>query len=202
MKQKVSISKVKENENNPRFIKDFKFRKLVDSIKQFPEMLEKRPIVVDENFITLGGNMRLKACREAGLKEVWIDVAEGWTEEQKKEFVIKDNVNYGDWDYDILSQDYDIDMLIDFGVNVLYFGDDAEKIDKQEKDMIIKQMEIKFNEHHDYIVFLFDNVNDWVNAVSKLGIGKSPVSLSPKTKKIGLGRVIPATKLIDLLNKE
>jgi len=92
MKKLVNIASVKENPKNPRFIKDFKFKKLVKSIKSFPEMLEKRPIVVDENMIVLGGNMRLKACKSAGLFEVWIDVATGWTNEQKKEFIIKYNV--------------------------------------------------------------------------------------------------------------
>ena len=91
MKEKVNISKVKSNPNNPRLIKDKKFYKLVNSIKEFPEMLEKRPIIVDEGMIALGGNMRLKACKEAGLKQVWIDIASGWSEKQKNEFIIKDN---------------------------------------------------------------------------------------------------------------
>jgi len=75
MRKKVKISAVKENPNNPRTINKFKFKQLVKSIKEFPEMLEKRPIIVDENMIALGGNMRLKACKEAGLEEVWIDQA-------------------------------------------------------------------------------------------------------------------------------
>ena len=95
MKKQIGINDIKNNPNNPRIIKDNKFKKLVKSIKDFPEMLEKRPIVVDENMIILGGNMRLKACLEAGLKEVWIDVAEDWTEEQKQEFIVKDNVGFG-----------------------------------------------------------------------------------------------------------
>jgi ParB-like chromosome segregation protein Spo0J len=92
----VEISKIRNNTNNPRFIKDDKFRKLVKSIKEFPEMLELRPIVVDEDMIVLGGNMRLKACIEAGLKEVHIKIAENLTEDQKKEFIVKDNVGFGD----------------------------------------------------------------------------------------------------------
>lgn len=87
MKAQVKISAVKPNPKNPRLIKDHKFKNLVQSIKDFPEMLEKRPIVVDDQMVVLGGNMRLKACIEAGLKEVWIDVA-NWTEEQKQEFCI------------------------------------------------------------------------------------------------------------------
>jgi hypothetical protein len=100
--EKVKIEEVKLNPNNPRTIRDDKFKKLVKSIGDFPEMLDIRPIVVDENMIVLGGNMRLKACKEVGLKEVSIIKFKGLTEQKKKEFLIKDNVNYGDWDYMML----------------------------------------------------------------------------------------------------
>ena len=86
MKQQVKIYKIKKNPNNPRIIKNDKFKKLVSSIQEFPEMLKLRPIVVDEDMMVLGGNMRLKASKEAGLKEVWIDIAEGLTDEQKKDY--------------------------------------------------------------------------------------------------------------------
>ena len=95
MKKQIKINQVKTNPNNPRIIKNDKFEKLVTSIKEFPEMLKLRPIVVDENMMVLGGNMRLKASKDAGLKEVWIEIAEGLTEEQKKEFIVKDNVAPG-----------------------------------------------------------------------------------------------------------
>ena len=96
MKQQVKLYKIRGNKKNPRIIKDHKFKKLVKSIQEFPEMLEKRPIIVDEDMVILGGNMRLKASKEAGLKEVWIDIAKGWTQEQKDEFIVKDNVGFGD----------------------------------------------------------------------------------------------------------
>jgi len=118
LKKKVNIASVKENADNPRFIKDSKFKKLVKSIKAFPEMLEKRPIVVDENMIVLGGNMRLKACKSAGLFEVWIDIAQGWTEEQKQEFIVKDNVGFGEWDWDILANEWDVQKLVEWGVDL------------------------------------------------------------------------------------
>ena len=86
MRQQVKLYKVKGNPSNPRIIKNDKFEKLVKSIQEFPEMLKLRPIVVDENMMVLGGNMRLKASADAGLKEVWVDIAEGLTEDQKKEF--------------------------------------------------------------------------------------------------------------------
>jgi len=118
MKQQVKISKVKGNPSNPRIIKNDKFKKLVKSLKEFPEMLKLRPIVVDEDMIVLGGNMRLKASKEAGLSEVWIDVAEGLTEDQKKEFIVKDNVGFGEWDWDILANEWNVLELLDWGVNV------------------------------------------------------------------------------------
>ena len=99
MSMKVQISKIKPNPNNPRFIKDDKFNKLVNSITTFPEMLEKRPLVcftdTDGKYVVLGGNMRLKASKSAGLKELPIILADDWSEEQKDEFIIKDNVGVG-----------------------------------------------------------------------------------------------------------
>lgn len=116
--QKVKINSVKSNPNNPRLIKDEKFKKLVKSIREFPQMLELRPIVVDENNIVLGGNMRLKACIEVGLKEVYIVKAEDLTEQQKNEFIVKDNVGFGEWDWDILANEWDTDKLQDWGLDL------------------------------------------------------------------------------------
>ena len=124
MKQQVKISKVKGNPSNPRIIKNDKFKKLVKSIKEFPEMLKLRPIVVDEDFMVLGGNMRLKASKEAGLSEVWIDIAEGLTEEQKKEFIVKDNVGFGEWEWDILANEWDSVQLAEWGLDVWENEDD------------------------------------------------------------------------------
>ena len=134
MKKKVKISEVKNNPNNPRLIKDDKFNKLVKSIKAFPEMLEKRPVVVDEDMIVLGGNMRLKASQEAGLKEVWIDIAEGWSEEQKAEFIIKDNVGFGEWDWDILANEWDNEKLNEWGLDVWQPDEDVNLDDFFEED--------------------------------------------------------------------
>jgi DNA modification methylase len=116
--EKVSISTVKANPNNPRVIKDDKFRKLVQSIKDFPEMLEIRPIVVNQDMIVLGGNMRLKACKEAGLKEVPIIHADNLTEEQQREFIIKDNVSGGEWDWELLAKEWDTELLDEWGLDL------------------------------------------------------------------------------------
>ncbi len=125
--QKVKINSVKSNPNNPRLIKDEKFKKLVKSIREFPQMLELRPIVVDENNIVLGGNMRLKACIEVGLKEVYIVKAEDLTEQQKNEFIVKDNVGFGEWDWDILANEWDAEQLTDWGLDLpIYFNDSDE----------------------------------------------------------------------------
>ena len=118
MVQKIKIEKLNSNANNPRLIKDDKFKKLVKSIQEFPEMLRIRPIVIDENNVVLGGNMRLRACKEAQLKEVWVEKIENFTEEQKKEFIVKDNVGFGDWDWDILANEWDNLKLGEWGMDV------------------------------------------------------------------------------------
>jgi ParB-like chromosome segregation protein Spo0J len=123
---KVKISEVKNNPKNPRLIKDDKFRKLVKSIQEFPQMLELRPIVVDENNIVLGGNMRLKACKEAGLKEVYIVKAENLTELQKDEFIVKDNVGFGEWDWDMLANEWDTEKLDEWGLDLPVILDSSE----------------------------------------------------------------------------
>lgn len=115
------ITKVKSNPNNPRLIKDDKFHKLVNSIKEFPKMLEIRPIVVNDDMIVLGGNMRLKACKEAGLKEVPVIKASDLTEEEQRQFIIKDNVSGGEWDWDMLANEWDVEQLDEWGLDVSVF---------------------------------------------------------------------------------
>ena len=94
----MDIKKIKYNPDNPRVIKDDMFKKLVTSIKEFPEMLELRPLIIDEDNIVLGGNMRLKALNHLGISDVPVKKIEGLTPEQKKEFIVKDNLSYGEWD--------------------------------------------------------------------------------------------------------
>ena len=131
---KALLKDILPNPDNPRVIKDYKFKKLVDSIKEFPEMLETRPVVVDENNMILGGNMRYKAALEAGLKEISIIVADDWTEKQKKEFLIKDNVNYGDWDWDILANVWENKDLNDWGLDVWQTSDDPDMVNKGDEN--------------------------------------------------------------------
>jgi len=122
----VPIHEIKANPNNPRLIKDEKFAKLVKSIKEFPEMLELRPIVVNDDMIVLGGNMRLKACKEAGLKQVPVIKASSLTPEQQKEFIIKDNVGFGEWDWELIDNEWDAEQVTEWGLDIPDFKIEAE----------------------------------------------------------------------------
>jgi hypothetical protein len=160
--KEVAISKVKPNPKNPRVIKDDKFRKLVKSIEEFPGMLEKRPLVVtsdvDGKYVVLGGNMRLKAAIEVGLKKIHIIEANDWTEEQKAEFLIKDNVSFGEWDWDVIATEWNSDLLNDWGLyvpsmptEVDYSILDDETLDDQISDMangVKKAIQIEFEAEH------------------------------------------------------
>jgi DNA modification methylase len=131
----MNINEIKPNPNNPRIIKDDKFKKLVKSIQDFPQMLELRPIVIDENNIVLGGNMRLKACIEAGLTDVPVKQAKELTEEQKKEFIIKDNVGFGEWSWDDLANNWDEQLLTEWGLDIPNF--DANVLEAEEDDFAV-----------------------------------------------------------------
>jgi hypothetical protein len=147
---KVKTSEIKSNPNNPRLIKDDKFKKLVQSIKDFPEMLNIRPIVVNKDMIILGGNMRYKACKEAGLKEVPIIITD-LTEEQQREFLIKDNTSGGEWDWDMIANEWDSKQLIDWGVDVPIFKDEEDLKDLSSSIESLYRIEIvcKDEEHQE-----------------------------------------------------
>jgi DNA modification methylase len=132
--QKVNIKEVKSNTANPRIIKDGKFKQLVQSIKEFPEMLELRPIVVNADMVVLGGNMRLKACIDAGLKEVPIIIADSLDEAKQKEFIIKDNVGYGEWDWNVLANEWEVEELAAWGLDLPLDFEDETEIEAVEDD--------------------------------------------------------------------
>ena len=157
--QKVSISSIKENDANPRFINKHKFQKLVNSVKEFPEMLSLRPIVVDKDNIILGGNMRYKACKEIGLKEVYIIQADDLDEKKAQEFIIKDNVGFGEWDWDVLANDWDTDLLEDWGLDLNIYNaiDDLE-----EDDDIELPQSVQLEPPKEYILIMAEpNSVDW-----------------------------------------
>jgi len=141
------ITQFKPNPNNPRIIRDDKFKKLVKSIQDFPEMLVKRPLVcftdIDGKFVVLGGNMRLKASIEAGLTELPYILADDWTEEQKAEFLIKDNVGFGEWNWDELANEWDSDKLTEWGLDVPGFevAPDAKEDDYEMPDEVLTDIE-------------------------------------------------------------
>ena len=200
----MKLSEINPNPDNPRVIKDDKFRKLVNSIREFPKMLELRPMILDSTNTIIGGNMRYKALQQIGYTDIpdeWIKRAEDLTEDEKRRFIIADNIQLGDWEWDMLASLWNEDDLIDWGLTFegVTTGKDPEVVEEQRT---IEEMELKFNEHHDYIVFLFNNVNDYVMAVTNLGLKKVKASLSEKSKKIGLGRVVDGTRLIELMNKQ
>ena len=134
----VKISSIKPNPSNPRTIKDEKFAKLVKSIRDFPEMLELRPIIVNDDDIILGGNMRLKACKEAGLKEVPIIRASQLTPDQQREFIIKDNLGFGEWEWEMISAEWDSEELEEWGLDVpADWGEEKEQKPKKLSDRFI-----------------------------------------------------------------
>lgn len=156
--QKMKLSDIKPNPSNPRTIKDGKFKKLVESIKSFPQMLDIRPIVVNGDMIVLGGNMRLRACKEAGLKEVPVIIAQDFTPDQEREFIIKDNVGFGEWDWELIANEWDTEELTDWGLdvwqapaNVDYSILDEANLDGQIDDMaggVKKAIQIEFEQEH------------------------------------------------------
>ena len=154
----IQISKIKLNPNNPRLIKDDKFTKLVQSIKDFPEMLNIRPIVVNEDMIILGGNMRFKACKEAGLKEVPIIKASGLSAEKQREFLIKDNVSGGEWDFELL-KDWDALELESWGLDIPNWskGIDANNMSDEDVDIDDEFDPIGSASDLMKIVFIFNN---------------------------------------------
>lgn len=128
---KIPLTKLKSNPNNPRFIKDEAFKKLVKSLKDFPEMLEAREIVVNKDYVILGGNMRFKAAQELGLKELPVKVVD-WSEEKQREFIIKDNVSGGEWDWDILANEWDTEELDDWGLDLPDGMQEEQEIEEDE----------------------------------------------------------------------
>ena len=184
MIKKVKVTEVISNPNNPRLIKDDKFRKLVKSIEEFPDMLNVRPLVVNKDMVVLGGNMRLKAIKEAGIKEISIEIVD-WTEDQQKEFIIKDNVGFGEWNWDDLANDWDEIQLTDWGLDIPDFN---KGIDNEEGEIKIST---ELDQHSNYIVLKFNTDIDWLQVQSIFGL-ESTYSLrqNGKTWSKGVGRVL------------
>jgi len=169
MVQKVKIQSIKANKENPRTIKESKFKELKKSLRDFPEMLQLRPIIVDKDNIILGGNMRYKACQEIGLKEVYIIKANDLTEKQKKKFVIKDNVAFGQWDWDVLANTWERQDLNDWGLNIYDFNNNfVETVNKgDENSEWIGMPEFEASDKQLKLVVSFDNEEDREEFIKK-----------------------------------
>jgi len=197
----MKINLIKPNPNNPRIIKDDKFKKLVQSIKDFPQMLELRPIVIDENNIVLGGNMRLKACQELGLKDVPTIYAKDLTEDQKKEFIIKDNVGFGEWNWDELANDWDEELLVEWGLD-LPIGQQIDELEDGEE--ILLEQAIQLKPKREYVVIMCDEENsDWDELKQSLNLPMvkrgACKTTSPFEKHTSVQRVINAKDIINAL---
>lgn len=147
----VKLSNIKLNEDNPRTIKDRQMKRLVKSIQDFPEMTQLRPIVIDENNVILGGNMRYRAMQQLGYAETEVVRVSGLTDEQKREFIIKDNVPFGDWDWDELANKFDAEELNDWGLDfepaidvASFFTDEGESKEKKPEEAICPNCGHKF----------------------------------------------------------
>jgi hypothetical protein len=146
--QLVPIDQVKHHPNNPRLIKDNRFEQLVQSLIDFPDMMQARPLVVDEHYIVLGGNMRLHAALRLNYNEVPVMQMLDWSEEQKREFMIKDNASFGEWNWEILANEWSEEPLGAWGIDLPkdFFGEESAHADfdftKQPKECT---MTIKFD---------------------------------------------------------
>jgi len=148
----MKLSNIKVNPNNPRVIKDSKFNKLLESLREFPEMMKERPLVLvtdtDGKLMPLGGNMRLRALKELKYTDIsddWISIVDNWTDEQKRQFIVKDNLSYGEWDFDLLTAEYDKDELIEWGMDLYEFADieEIEENDTKEKNGVLLNIEFE-----------------------------------------------------------
>jgi len=162
---RVKVSSLKENPNNPRFIRDSKFEKLVKSIREFPEMLSVRKLVVNKDYVVLGGNMRLKAIKEAGVKEVEVEIVE-WSEEKEKEFIIKDNLGYGEWDFEMLANEWEVDTLTEWGLD---FDIDTQIDKAEEEEEIVFEQSVQLEPPMEYVVIIANgNSDEWEEIKDRL----------------------------------
>ena len=172
---KLKVSEIKPNPNNPRVIKDDKFKKLVQSIKDFPEMADVREVVVNKDHVILGGNMRFKAMVEAGWKEIPVRVVD-WSEDKQREFTIKDNVSGGEWDWDMLANDWENEQLEDWGL--LSLGESAKLGDLNESDEWVGMPEFAESNDSFKIIIHFETESD-----RELFLNEYPLKFAKKESK-------------------
>lgn len=192
----MKLSQIKPNPQNPRIIKDDKFKKLVKSLEGFPEMMDKRPMVcvtdIDGKLFPLGGNMRLRAIQELGMKEIpdsWVTLADDWTEEKRKEFTIKDNASFGEWNWEDLANEWDSEQLSDWGVDVL-----GLKEKKEDGDIFFSS---EIDQCSNYVVLKFSTDIDFLNIQTLLGLESTySKRANGKPWAKGIGRVVDGVDAI------
>ena len=191
MAQLININKIKKNPNNPRFIRDEKFLLLVKSLQDFPEMMELTPVVVNKDMMILGGNMRLEAAIAAGWKKVPCEIASKLTPEQEREFIIKDNVQGGEWDFDKLANEWDETLLKEWAVDIPkdWLKSQEEESGEKPEFPIVR----KYNEKYNAFIIISENETDEVFIKTVLGFGKMK---SYQQKKTGQSFVITAKDFI------
>lgn len=189
------LSKIKENPANPRIIKDDKFKSLVKSIADFPEMLDKRPMVCvteeDGTIIPIGGNMRLKAIKELGYKEIpesWVVMADDWSEEKRREFIIKDNTSGGEWDWEVLANEWDNEELESWGLDI----PELKAIDESEEGDEIKiPKSLQVIPKKEYILIMADeDSEEWqeLQSIFKCGlVRQGGCKIGSSSDKVGRG---------------
>lgn len=194
----VALATIKPNPNNPRTIKGGKLAKLKKSISEFPEMMQMRPIIVDEDYVIIGGNMRLKALEKLGYKEIdpsWVKMIEGLSEEQKKEFVVKDNLNYGEWDWDILLDSWENKTVEDWGLDIPDNKLNAVQIDEKYDNSNCEYPLVPvFDEKYNAVIIICESKTELAYIKSKLNMGGKKKSY--KNTHLGESNVIDAKEII------
>lgn len=184
IKKLIKIDKIIPNEKNPRLIKVDEYERLKESIKEFPEMMELKPIVVNKNMVIIGGHQRYKAYKELKIEDVWIVIADNLTAEQEKEFMLKDNKNNGVWDYDMLSIEFPDEILVKYGIKEI--DDAATILDLEEittKGNVLYPIVERFDEHYTAVIIIVKNETNLTFIKDKLQLGKMK-----ENKKDGFGQ--------------
>lgn len=202
----MKISEIKSNPNNPRLIKEEKFRKLVKSIKDFPEMMELRPIVIDENNVIQGGNMRYQALLDLKYKEIpdsWVKQGKDLSEDQWKQFVIKDNVGFGEWEWDTLANEWDALELQEWGLTLPFSQDDMEEMKNPDNEETENKFADELDMQSNFLVLKFDTDIDWLQAKTLFKLESvSSKRANGKAWSKGIGRVIDGVKAIKSIQNE
>lgn len=200
MWQMKKVSEIKANPANPRIIRDDKYKKLVNSLREFPQMLEKRPLVCvtdpeDGKIYPLGGNQRLRAAKDLKMKEIPVDMADDWTDEQRAEFTIKDNVGFGEWDFDMLASEWDEVKLEEWGLDLM--GSINSNEDNTKNEVGDVEFSVELDQESNYIVLKFSKDIDFLQIEQILDLKTvSSKRRNGKPWSRGVGRVVDGVDAI------